>query len=75
MTGIDRDVGVKIVCVLQRPKLGEQACKIVLIRLERFCRDDVVLDADRPSHPKTVQSDIRVSKISSATEARPPTDL
>lgn len=64
MTGINGDIGIEIVSVLQWPKLGEQACEIVLIMLERFCRNDVVLDADRPSHAKTVQSDIRVSKIS-----------
>jgi hypothetical protein len=75
MLSIDGDVGVKIVCVLQWPKLGEQACEIVLIRLEGFCGDDVVLDTDRTPHPKTVQSDIFVSTTSSATEARPPTYL
>ena len=75
MSSIDGDVGVKIVCVLQRPELGEQACEIVLIRLEGFGGDDVVLDTDRAPHPKTVQSDICVSTTSSATEARPPTYL
>lgn len=50
MSSVDGDVGIKIVCVLQWPELGEQAREIVLVGLERLCGDDVVLNADWTSH-------------------------
>lgn len=74
MTSVDRYVRVEIVCVLQRPKLGQQACEVVLEGLERFCGDDVVLDTDRSSHSETVQPVHRVSANWSGLEAQPPTD-